>query len=115
MISKQILESNKLRLETEVASLKKFLDETPDPLIITPADREYEVGDAWNIRNVAKHNHNAAREKLADCEAALTRMEDGTYGICIDCHKEIAEDRLQALPEAKRCTPCQSKKGLRIH
>lgn len=38
--------------------------------------------------------------------AALDRIEDGTYGKCSDCHREISTGRLAALPWAARCIFC---------
>jgi RNA polymerase-binding transcription factor DksA len=38
---------------------------------------------------------------------ALSRIENGTYGICITCGEEIPIKRLQAVPGACRCTNCQ--------
>jgi DnaK suppressor protein len=45
--------------------------------------------------------------ELQDIEAALARIADGSYGICIDCGGEIGRARLKADPTAKRCVPCQ--------
>lgn len=42
-------------------------------------------------------------------EAALGRIEAGTYGQCIDCGVEIPAARLHAAPEAPRCIACQEK------
>ncbi|MGV8804888.1 MAG: TraR/DksA family transcriptional regulator [Polaromonas sp.] len=47
--------------------------------------------------------------ELAVIDAALTRIEAGTYGQCIDCGCPIAEARLQASPEVPRCIRCQEK------
>jgi RNA polymerase-binding protein DksA len=44
---------------------------------------------------------------LAAIEAALERLEEGTYGICANCGKPIAVDRLDALPWATQCIDCQ--------
>ncbi|MBI9099662.1 MAG: TraR/DksA C4-type zinc finger protein, partial [Spirochaetaceae bacterium] len=41
---------------------------------------------------------------------ALKRIEQGSYGICIRCGKEIPMGRLQAVPEALICVPCADKK-----
>ena len=41
-------------------------------------------------------------------ETALERMEIGSYGICESCEQEISPKRLQAVPWATRCAPCQS-------
>lgn len=42
-------------------------------------------------------------------QAALRRIEDGSYGRCIDCGVQIPAARLQAAPEAARCIRCQEK------
>ncbi len=40
-------------------------------------------------------------------ELALQKVQDGTYGVCIDCGEEIAEKRLKSYPNAARCLLCQ--------
>jgi RNA polymerase-binding protein DksA len=45
--------------------------------------------------------------ELQDIEAALARIGDGSYGICIECGGEIGRARLKADPTAKRCPPCE--------
>ncbi|NMB41648.1 MAG: conjugal transfer protein TraR [Firmicutes bacterium] len=44
---------------------------------------------------------------LADIEAALKRIADGSYGRCIACGKQIDKERLEVLPYAKYCLICQ--------
>jgi RNA polymerase-binding protein DksA len=44
---------------------------------------------------------------LSAIEDALRRIEDGTYGICVNCGKPIAEDRLAAIPWATHCIDCK--------
>ena len=44
---------------------------------------------------------------LAEIDSALKRIEEGTYGICTNCGKEIPVDRLEALPWATLCIDCQ--------
>lgn len=46
-------------------------------------------------------------EALNKIDAALHRIDEGTYGDCSDCGAEIAEVRLQALPFAVRCRDCE--------
>ncbi|MEK9644866.1 MAG: TraR/DksA family transcriptional regulator [Alphaproteobacteria bacterium] len=41
-------------------------------------------------------------------KAALTRIDDGTYGICVQCDEEIPEKRLELLPHTPLCTSCMS-------
>ncbi len=44
---------------------------------------------------------------LAQVQAALARFEEGTYGLCERCGKEIDPARLQALPYVALCMVCQ--------
>ncbi len=46
-------------------------------------------------------------ETLTKVDAALRRLEEGTYGDCFECGDEIAEARLRALPFAVRCKDCE--------
>lgn len=56
----------------------------------------------------------AIRENLLQmfdqCDDALGRLERGEYGLCRSCGKEIAIERLRALPYATRCVPCKEAK-----
>jgi phage/conjugal plasmid C-4 type zinc finger TraR family protein len=45
--------------------------------------------------------------RLEEIEAALGRLDDGTYGWCIRCGGEIPRRRLEAMPGATRCVSCQ--------
>jgi DnaK suppressor protein len=42
-------------------------------------------------------------------DEALRRLEDGTYGTCEDCTREINPERLKAMPFARRCVECHQK------
>ncbi|MCU1369994.1 MAG: DNA-binding protein [Ilumatobacteraceae bacterium] len=43
------------------------------------------------------------QDQLADIESALARIDDGTYGTCEVCEKEIGAARLEAMPSARSC------------
>ena len=47
---------------------------------------------------------------LAAVEAALRRIEAGTFGQCVSCGKPIAPERLEAIPWANDCIDCHAKK-----
>lgn len=49
-------------------------------------------------------------EALGDVEKALKKVEDGTYGICEGCGETIAQARLEAVPTARLCMSCASKR-----
>ena len=47
------------------------------------------------------------RKILRDVDAALRKMEKGTYGYCEHCKKAIEKKRIKALPSARYCKACQ--------
>jgi RNA polymerase-binding protein DksA len=49
------------------------------------------------------------RREMAEILAALARIDVGTYGICAACGEAISPARLEALPMARRCVPCQER------
>ena len=67
-----------------------------------------ERAQALSERNdeFAMNEHETA--ELGDIEAALERMDTGTYGQCTDCGVTIPTARLNAYPTAKRCIGCQT-------
>lgn len=46
-------------------------------------------------------------QEIRDIDAALIRIAEGSYGMCIDCEQLIGIERLKAYPTAKRCLRCQ--------
>jgi DnaK suppressor protein len=46
------------------------------------------------------------RQHLAEVDAALARLEAGTYGTCQGCGQPIPEERLEARPTARHCVGC---------
>jgi RNA polymerase-binding transcription factor DksA len=53
----------------------------------------------------------SATARLAALDAATARVEDGTFGRCVDCGGLIGAERLAALPDAVRCVDCQRTAG----
>jgi DnaK suppressor protein len=70
-------------------------------------------GDAGS--NLTESDRNAAAVQAALAQraevlAALARIEDGSYGRCVDCGNPVPELRLEARPATARCVPCQAKR-----
>ena len=61
-------------------------------------DREVEVGLEEN-----------GDEVVLEIDAALKRIDDGTYGVCTACGKPIGEERLEARPWATLCIDDQRR------
>jgi len=62
-------------------------------------------------RDLALREH--TRTALAAVEAALARLDAGSYGRCTSCGQPIGPERLEALPSAALCIDCQRAKGRR--
>jgi RNA polymerase-binding protein DksA len=53
-----------------------------------------------------------AEHVLSEIDSALLRIDDGSYGNCTNCWREIAPERLEARPWATLCIDCQrSREG----
>jgi len=52
---------------------------------------------------------NTERDMLALVDEAIVRIDDRRYGSCVVCEEELDKKRLEAVPWAKRCVPCQEK------
>jgi DnaK suppressor protein len=73
---------------------------------------EDEVGQAsWaQMEHLAFATLEQGQKTLAEVEAALHRMDRGTYGVCESCGEEIPEVRLRALPWARYCLKCAERR-----
>jgi DnaK suppressor protein len=54
-----------------------------------------------------------AQAKVAEIDAALARVDSGTYGVCESCGNPIPEARLEVVPEATLCVTCKTGAALR--
>jgi len=53
-----------------------------------------------------------ARQHLDEVNAAMSRLEDGSYGVCEGCGRGIPLARLKARPQATRCISCAQSLGI---
>lgn len=64
--------------------------------------------DAMQQQAMAQAALASTRARLAAIEAALRRIDDGSYGECRECAEPISAARLEARPEARLCIGCES-------
>jgi DnaK suppressor protein len=104
----QKAELNKYRkmLETKQAELTQGLRNRDDITIEKTADLLEEV-QLTAERELAIRNLHRESGLLRDVRSALGRINDGSYGICLNCEEEIKPKRLEAVPWAAYCVRCQ--------
>ena len=111
-MKKDLVETCRQALQGEICRLTQWLSAHPENI---PLELEgFEKEDKFNVQAVNSHNYHQARERIGDNNAALMRIESGTYGVCVDCGREIPDERLLVIPYASRCVSCQGKRGIRI-
>jgi len=111
-MDKKKLETFKKRLETRQQELRRNVSRTQQD------GRSSDEGSAQDIADKAAnsynkeflfHQSNAERQLLQMVEAALARIQEGNFGQCISCGKEINPKRLEAVPWTRHCIECQEK------
>jgi DnaK suppressor protein len=109
------LEARRAALRDDV---KTQIEGSSDERVVGLRNRIKESGDEWGVADglaeldIAEVRHTL--RELAEVEAALARLRDGTYGECADCGEPIAPARLAVYPIATRCVACQQAYEARL-
>ncbi len=99
------LRSRQQLLMSRIAQISAEVRHEDMPL---PSDFEDQATEREN-EEVMDALGSAARQELDQINRTLKRMDDGDYGNCIDCGREIKAARLEALPFALRCIECADR------
>jgi DnaK suppressor protein len=78
-----------------------------DEIAIESAADEIDRLQQQLSRDIAVGNLDRTSKLLRSVQAALNRIEDEEYGVCLRCEEPIAEKRLKAIPWAPYCVACQ--------
>jgi DnaK suppressor protein len=102
------LNERRKALESEVdadtaKSREDVFSETAGP-VADPCDEA--TADAISTVEIAELSRDL--NELTDINAALARLRESSYGLCIGCGGEIELERLRSQPAASRCFACQS-------
>jgi RNA polymerase-binding transcription factor DksA len=95
----QKLEARRDELRRRLGRIEHDLEEPQ------PADWEDRVSEREGDE-VLEDLGTSGLQELRMIDAALSRVADGSYGICVNCGEEISEARLEAVPHAARCRNC---------
>jgi RNA polymerase-binding transcription factor DksA len=116
-MDKEFLERAKKLLEEKEASLEARLSETAEKEDGNYAPRFPDYGDdeESQVTEVEDYDTNVDIENnllkdLRATKAAIARIEQENYGVCLKCGKQIEPKRLEAYPAASVCLNCQKKK-----
>lgn len=91
--------SNPGSLTEETGDLvSSSIDQHPADMATETFDRELE----FTLEESNEH-------VLQQIDAALKRLDDGTYGTCITCGNPIGDERLEAMPYATQCIDCRRR------
>jgi DnaK suppressor protein len=93
--------------ETDIEVSKYIKGETKQIVDTALDDGDWSVVDI--SEDVSLGRLSAQREVMVKIDAAIRKLDEGTYGICEDCGGKISEERLKVLPFAIYCRDCQEK------
>ena len=112
---KELLARREAYLADVARSTATALELTEDGANQDSADEDgFGEGDTLNVeRDRLLVVASEAKERVAEIDAALARVEAGTYGVCGSCGKPIAKARLEVVPEAALCVNCKTGAFLR--
>jgi RNA polymerase-binding protein DksA len=105
-----LLEGERQKELRRLASLTGDFDDVVTAARDTNADDEHDPEGATIAfeRSQVGALVRQAKDHLAEVDAAIERLEAGTYGTCERCGEPIAEGRLEARPVARTCIGCAS-------
>ena len=106
------LAADRAATSERLASLTREFDDLVESTSQANTDDEH---DPEGATIAYERQHVAAmisqtRNRLAEIEAALARLDEGSYGVCERCGQPIADDRLAARPAATTCVPCAARR-----
>lgn len=102
------LESEQKRLTVELEQLKASVRPANERREGSPfGKREEEATETLELETRLALEKRV-RDQLAEIEHALSKFEDGTYGLCDLCGQPIDPARLEALPQANLCLNCKA-------
>ena len=107
-MSRSEIERYRAMLEAKKTEFSFGLRSREDIAIEKTADQLDEVQFAGE-RELAISNLDRESRLLQSVRSALARMEDGSYGVCLQCDTQINPQRLSAVPWAAYCVRCQEE------
>lgn len=107
---RRLLNDKKAALSTDLAKTRNAEEETTDEATQDIADKAVSSYTREFLYSLSDNDRNT----LLRIDQALARIDEGTYGTCLNCGQAMSEKRLMAVPWAPHCVDCQelAEKGL---
>ncbi len=107
---RRLLDEKKASLSAEIAKTRSAEEETTEESTQDIADKAV----SSYTREFLYSLTDGERSTLLQIDDALGRIDDGTYGLCLNCGRLMADKRLTAVAWASYCLDCQelAEKGL---
>lgn len=106
--ARRLLRTERARIVERIAGLTRDFDAFVDAAELVNTDDEhdpegqtvaYERAQVISLRRESE-------TRLAEIDAALAALDDGTYGTCRSCGRPIGAERLEAIPGVTTCITC---------
>ena len=112
-VARQRLDEERVRLEETKATFddEHLRDESEDDSISELSSNDQhpaDIGSETFEREKDLSILERVEGELSDVEHALSRLDDGTYGLCAACGKPIGDTRLEAMPATRFCVDDQA-------
>lgn len=109
--SRAALERDRAEVEEAIRSASGSLDRLFDAQRDVAADDEHDPeGPTLSLQRAEAEAMLAqSRRHLDEVDAALERLDAGTYGLCVTCGRSIHPARLEARPYAAQCLTCAAR------
>ncbi len=94
---------------------KSLLEEITNGMKDGADDLKKDIGDIYDLASSERERElslilgHRDREKLAQIDEALSRISDGTYGVCEECGGKIGAERMKVMPFARMCIDCKAE------
>jgi RNA polymerase-binding transcription factor DksA len=107
-VERERLIAERRRLDEQVEALTRDFDAIVESSELVSTDDEHDPDGSTVAfeRQMVAGLLREARVQRDELDAALARIDDGTYGVCATCGGRIADERLEALPGTKVCVGC---------
>jgi len=105
-------ETYRKTLDSKVDEIRRSMSAQKAAQVILREEHPHDEGDLsqQSYEEWLFLNRNTLDAKLLrELQDALLRIDQGTYGVCLECSEPISAKRLDAVPWAKYCVSCQER------